>query len=259
MDGTIDALVISMPSARERRAMQVEQMTKLGLKYRFLDATTVSSIPRNELARLERGWCRPLAGPEVACALSHRRAWAKVAATSAPVLILEDDAILGKQTRLVLQALRRQTELDCVNLETYTTHKLLGVPRPIAGCRHSLSLVFRDSGGSAAYLLWPEGARKLLASLPGYFPLADATINLAVNLRKYQLEPACAIQAMFLPELIASGVYQTSISSTPRPAIGTLRQWLRYKLRRLFVSAILFRKQLGGIGRSSKRIVPFQT
>lgn len=258
MDGPIDALIISMPSALERRALQVEQMTKLGLNYRFLDATAVSGIPGDELARLERGWCRPLAAPEVACALSHRRAWANVAAASAPVLILEDDAILGAQTRLVLQALRRQPNLDCVNLETYTTHKRLGVPRPINGCSHALSRVFRDSGGAAAYLLWPDGARKLLASLPGYFPLADAAINLAVDLRKYQLEPACAIQAMFLPEHIASGICQTSISSAPRPAIKTPRHWLRYKLRRLFVSAILFRKQLGGIGRSGKRIVPFQ-
>lgn len=257
MDGTPVALVINMPSARKRRAMQVNQLTSLGLDYRFLDATTVEAIPGGELARFERGWCRPLAATEVACALSHRRAWAEVAAGSAPVLILEDDAVLGKQTRKVLQALRRQPGLDCVNLETYTTHKVLGTPRPIDGCNHTLSRVFRDSGGAAAYLLWPEGARKLLASLPGFFPLADAAINLATGLRKYQLEPACAIQAMFTPELMASDAYRTSISTAHRPAIGTIHHRLRYKLRRLFVSAILFRKQLRGIGRSGKRIVQF--
>ncbi len=259
MDDTPVVLVINMQAARKRRALQVDQLTTLGLEFRFLDATSASDISYSELARLERGWCRPLAATEVACALSHRRAWAEVAAGSAPVLILEDDAILGKQTRQILQELLRQPGLDCVNLETYTTHKVLGQPRPIDGCSHTLSRVFRDSGGAAAYLLWPKGARKLLASLPGFFPLADAAINLAAGLRKFQLEPACAIQAMFVPELMASDAYHTSISSTPRPAIGTLRQWLRYKLRRLFVSAILFRKQLGGIGRSSKRIVPFQT
>jgi glycosyl transferase, family 25 len=254
------ALVISLPIATARRAMQAAQLGRLGIAHRFLDATAVADIPPAELARLERAWCRPLRPAEVACALSHRRAWKEVAAGQGPVLILEDDAVLAPDTAAVIAALAGRADLDCVTLETFTLPKVLGPPRPLPVAGYALSEVFRDSGGAAAYLLWPEGARKLLRGRPGFLPLADAAINLARGLRKHQVEPACAIQAMFLAgsHQFAPEVHETTVSPPGRPAIRSRRDWWRYKVRRLRVSAILLARQLRGLGRSGKRVVPFR-
>ncbi|MCU9846481.1 glycosyltransferase family 25 protein [Defluviimonas sp. WL0024] len=257
---TVEALVISLRSAAARRAMQEAQLGRLGLPHRLLDAVNAAGIQAADLARWQRAWCRPLRASEIACALSHRQAWSEVAAGTQPRLILEDDAVLGPATAAVLDVLQHRSGLDCVTLETFTLPKLLGRRIAIGATGHMLAEVFRDSAGAAAYLLWPDGARRLLASLPGLLPPADAAINLTVGLRMYQVEPACAMQAIFLPrgEGITPEVAETTISNAPRPKVDSAGDWLRYKLRRLRVSAILLRKRLRGLGRSQKRIVEFR-
>lgn len=260
MGDQIPVLVISMATATARRDMQAAQLGALGVPFRFLDATVAADLPTAELARLDRLWCRPMRPAEVACALSHRRAWDSVAAGDGPVLILEDDAILARDTAAVLAALAGLSGIDCVNLETFTFPKRLGSAQALALAPYSLAPVVRDSGGAAAYLLWPSGARKALAGLGGYLPLADAALNLAPGLRKVQLEPACAIQAMFLAASrgLPAEITGTTVSPPTRPDIGSRREWLRYKLRRLRISALLAARTLRAIGRSETRTVPFR-
>lgn len=252
------ALVISLASAAARRAMQTEQLDRLGIAHEFMDATGVADIAPPELARLERLWCRPLRPAEVACALSHRRAWAHVAGGHGPILILEDDAVLSSDVQVVLDRLVSLDLADCVTLETFTLAKTLGSPQPLGDGRYSISEVFRDSGGAAAYLLWPRGADRLLRGVPGFLPLADAAINITPGIRKFQVEPACAIQAMFLGGLHAvnSEIASTTVSLPERTSIPR-GEWLRYRLRRLWVSAYLGRNLLRGLGRSTRRTVPF--
>lgn len=258
---TVETLIISLRSASARRAMQSAQLARLGLPHRFLDAVNAAELPAADLATLRRAWCRPLRASEIACTLSHRQAWTEVAAGTAPRLILEDDAVLVPATFAVLDVLKHRSDLDCVTLETFTLPKLLGRRQAIGATGHTLAEVYRDTAGAAAYLLWPAGARRLLSSLPGFLPPADAAINLTVGLRMYQVEPACAMQAIFLPQYegITPEIAQTSISNAPRPKVDSAGTWLRYKLRRLRVSAILLRKRLRGLGRSEKRIVEFRT
>ncbi len=257
---TPEVLTISMRSATARRELQAAQFARLGLPYRILDATDIADIPPGELARLERAWCRPLRATEVACALSHRRAWAEVAKGEAPVLILEDDAVLAAETPTVLSALAGRTDLECVTLETFGARKILGASESLGVGPFRLSEVYRDSAGAAAHLLWPRGARKLLRGRRGFLPLADAAFNLAPGLRIHQVEPACAIQAMFLKEGggFVAEAYRSTSSGMRRPPIPGLADWIRYKLRRLRVSLILFARQLRGFGRSNKRTVAFR-
>lgn len=257
---TPEVLIISLRTATARRELQTAQCNRLGLPFRFLDATTVADIPLPELARLERAWCRPLRQTEVACALSHRRAWAEVVDGDAPLLILEDDAVLADETPAVISALAGRTDLECVTLETFAARKVLGTSQPLGVAPFRLSEVYRDSAGAAAHLLWPQGAHKLLRGRHGFLPLADAAFNLAPGLRMHQVEPACAIQAMFLREDggFTADTYQSSASGVSRPPIPGLADWIRYKSRRLRVSLILFARQLRGFGRSTKRTVAFR-
>lgn len=257
-------LVISLVSAADRRAFMARQLDALGLDFRFLDATAVRDIPPADLARLRRLWARPMMDTEVACALSHRRCWEEIAAGDGPVLVLEDDAVLAPDLPAVLRAAGDLRDADCLNLETFAHPKTLGAPRAFGAGGHTLARVHRDTGGAAAYLMWPEGARKVLANLPGFLPLADAAINLTLGLRKWQVEPAPAIQAGMLlrqrpgDSRVPEGIAETTIGSVrtaPKPA--TTRAWLRYKFRRAIVSVLVARQKLRALGRATRRDVDF--
>lgn len=253
-------LIISMVSSTDRRALQISQARHLDLAFDFMDATPVGDISPEDMGHLQRRWARRLRDTEVACALSHRKAWEIVAKGWKPVLILEDDAILSSETPAILAALAALPDIDCVNLETFGQRKTLGRAAPLDLTNHTLAPIFRDSAGAAAYVLWPQGARKLLGSLNMMLPLADAAINLTLSLRKMQLEPACAIQVSILHKSvpISHTVRKSLIASskklTARPPIA---EWLGYKLRRVWISAILALQIVRGLGRSSRRTVEY--
>jgi len=80
--------VINLPSATERNQLQKEQLTKLNLEYKILDATSVEDISENNYRKHYFDWQRPLRKTEVACYYSHRSAWNKVIKCKKPALLL---------------------------------------------------------------------------------------------------------------------------------------------------------------------------
>ncbi|MDP9840768.1 glycosyl transferase family 25 [Neorhizobium huautlense] len=244
----------------ERRTLQAYQLQRLGLSFEFMDATTAGDIPDEEMKRLQRRWARRLRDTEVSCALSHRKAWGIVAKAPRPMLVIEDDVILSTDIATVLTAAATLSDVDCVNLETFGAPKTLGRPRALAQAGYTVAEVFRDSAGAAAYLLWPQGAQKLLTSLSMMLPLADAAINLAPNLRKLQIEPAAAIQVSILNKSepishpVRRSLIATSRKTKERPPLA---EWLGYKIRRVRVSAIVLTQNIRSLGRSRRIIVDY--
>lgn len=257
MNALPDIVVISLARATARRAHVADVLGRLDLPFRFHDAVDAAALTEAAFLRLCGLWCRPLRRGEVACALSHRQVWETVAAGTAPVLVLEDDVVLGRDSPAILSRLSGIGDLDCITLETMNIRKVLRGGAPIGIGTYALSGVVRDSGGAAAYLLWPDGARKALRGLPGFLPLADAAINLAPGLRKAQLEPACAIQAMFLDD-VPDTLRASTASAGQRPRGTTPGARLRFALRRLVVELFIATRLLRAMGRSRKRLVPFQ-
>ncbi|CAJ1401343.1 unnamed protein product [Effrenium voratum] len=99
---------------------------------------------------------------ERGCAMSHVRAWRLVAAASRPVLILEDDAVLGKSFAKRLKVKLREAE--ALEAEALYLGHINGAPwrqkkRP--GLYEAEYL-----WTTVAYVLWPHGAQKLLELLP---------------------------------------------------------------------------------------------
>lgn len=251
------ALLINLPSAADRRAFQDRQLRALGIPYRLLPATAITDVPTERMEHLRASWARPLRPAEVACTLSHRRAWAEVAASGRPRLILEDDAILSRGVRDLLRALLAQGDLGYVTLETYALPKLLSrQTRPVAGTGFSLSRLYRDRGGAAAYLLWPKAASCLLAATKDQIPLADAAIDLTGGFQHHQVEPAAAVQAMFLGrnEPPFNAVAPSLISATAVPDYGGAGAWLRHKGRRLAISLQLLWRQSLAFGAERRRV-----
>lgn len=234
--------IISLAGDHARKKFQLAQMLHLGLEANFIDATTPNDLPKEMMAKLTSAWARPLREAEVALTHSHRTAWQRVIAAKRPTLILEDDAILCESLSSVLSALSSTSGLEFVQLETFNVPKLIDKNlKPIKTYPYEIGRLHRDRGGAAAYLVWPEAAEKLISSLDRSYPPADAAIHLARKIRRHQVVPACAIQAMHISAESAdfdrvAAIVPSSISSVPKPGYDNSLQWLRHKTRRLVIS-----------------------
>lgn len=203
-------------------------------------------------------WGRPLRDTEVACLLSHRRAWSKVVAANRPHLVLEDDVVLSQQTRKLLSELYLLENVDIVNLECHAKPKRLGRKQyTVLVPGYTLSQIYRDRSGAAGYIIWPRGAEKLLAYTERLSPLADAALALTPGVVRYQLEPAAAIQGHLLPRY-SSALGQSTITEDTRPRFSNLKDLLRGKLIRLGASWTILRNLISGFGKTSSRLVKFR-
>lgn len=189
--------ILNLPAAQERRNFQTQQAERLGLDAHFIDAQTPADIPDAFFQAHAFSWERPIKITEVACFLSHHRVWQQIAKSDGPALVLEDDAILARNTPTLLDWLNTLENVDHVSLETRQRKKLLGLnPKVPVGLSATLLPLLQDRTGAAAYVLWPAGARILLAKFEQQgMGLADAFISSTYQLQSWQTVPAFAIQA----------------------------------------------------------------
>lgn len=187
-------LVINVASATARMAFMAEQLQSRGLSFERLDAVTPHDVPQFADAYDWNSWERPLKETEKACFLSHVAAWQAVVAHDAPMLVLEDDALLSVGLAGVLAALETMAGLEHVTLEVRKRKKIVGRTGLVLGHAHRLLPLYQDRSGAAAYVVWPSGARKLLARTRSQVALADALICKSYEIKSLQVEPACAVQ-----------------------------------------------------------------
>jgi glycosyl transferase, family 25 len=187
----VKALLINLDRATERLAFQTRQLLALGISYERIEATGTDA-PEVATQPYWLTWERPMRPAERACLVSHQRAWQIVANGEAPVLVLEDDAVLSRQVPHILKRLLTAVDIDYVSLETRGRRKLLSrTSHPELPLRR----LYQDRSGAAAYVLWPEGARKLLAASEVKAGLADAVICACYELNAFQADPPLALQS----------------------------------------------------------------
>lgn len=252
-------LIINLAEASDRLAFQQKQMLRLGLDYEVMRAISTQHISDQTYLQLSTGWERPLRRTEVACFLSHHKAWQLVVKRQQPTLILEDDALLSRYTPVILAMLEQHTDCDLVSLEVRSRQKIVGQGEPLIEDFQLLPL-YQDRTGAAAYVLWPQGAQYLLDKAKKTPPgLADAFISSTYQLRSFQVEPAAAIQ---LDQCEAYQVFNTlptfsSISAERKPE-GTYAnrlQQLRFYQRRAASQLRMGWRQISQLGKSEKRLI----
>nr|WP_073102405.1 glycosyltransferase family 25 protein [Pollutimonas bauzanensis] len=94
--------VVSLETAQDRRAFMRAQMDRMGIPFEFFDAIHGARNPDhylfkkyNDKKRLSlRGAGASLRLPQLGCFASHYLLWEKCAQADAPIIVLEDDAIL---------------------------------------------------------------------------------------------------------------------------------------------------------------------
>jgi glycosyl transferase family 25 len=253
--------ILNLPSAQERRNFQTQQAQRLGLEAVFIDAQTPADIPDAFFQTHAFSWERPIKITEVACFMSHHLVWQKIASSEEPALVLEDDAILAHNTPELLAWLAQRLDMDHVSLETRQRQKLLGrrfkAMDSLKACLHPL---LQDRTGAAAYVLWPSGARALLAKFERQgMGLADAFISSTYELQSWQTVPAFAIQAdvasaygVFCPIAPHSLIAREKV---PSPPTRSRLHDLQFKGRRLNAQLRLAVRYLTCVWRARRQFV----
>ncbi|WP_143708293.1 glycosyltransferase family 25 protein [Rhizobium sp. TH135] len=233
------ALVINLETAAERLVFQNLQLSHLGIAFDRLPAVDKSADEVADLPYWDT-WERPLGRAERACLLSHQQAWQVVAAQDKPVLILEDDAILSQTLPALLVRLEGAAGIDFITLETRGRKKLLS---RVPANDLPLKRLYQDRTGAAAYILWPTGARKLLAASETSCGLADAIICACYSLKAFQAVPPLAFQSDRASAEQVKVPLQTNSSITHGAVVCKNRTW-HQRLRRLTAQARMGLRQL---------------
>jgi glycosyl transferase, family 25 len=227
--------IITLASATQRRAFQQAQADRLGFEPIWHPAVGVDDMSDAFFLQHAFSWQRPLKRTEVGCFMSHYQLWQRIAQSDRPAVVLEDDVILAPQWLQTLEQLVQCPDADLVNLEA-VGKKQIGPANPCGSLQlHRLSL---NSSGAGAYLLWPQGAKKLVDRFQRQgAALADVFINEARSLKAWQLKPAVVIQQCMLPyyglPAMEEGVSQIARESHASPVPPSLAVVWGMKWRRL--------------------------
>jgi len=227
--------ILNLPNAIDRRQFQEKQMSKLGLDYEILKATSIHDITNETYAKHFWDWQRPLRNAEVACYLSHRSVWQKIIDNNMPALILEDDALISKYTPEILNSINELSSADLIQLEVRGRKKLIKKQGLAILSTHSLYRLYQDRTGAAGYVLWPSGAQKLLEheSLHG-IGLADAHIATCYSIKSYQVEPAAIIQLDQCNNYNVQNSYPKKLSSSTVSIVKNLKNPFYFQIKRLY-------------------------
>jgi glycosyl transferase, family 25 len=252
----VQIFVINLPSAIERRKLQKDQLTKLGLEYKILDATSASEINDATYKKHYFDWQRPLRRAEIACYYSHRSTWDRVIKSRKPALILEDDAILSKTLPELLVNLNGIKNTDLINLENRSRKKFVSSSYLDIGCSSKLLRLYQDRTGAAGYILWPSGAKKLiqLENKSG-IGLADAHITCCYSLLSYQVEPSPIIQ---LDQCKEYGVINCYTNISLKSTVSSSQNYkggIYFIMKRLFNQLKLAFWQLFILPKSQRRYI----
>ena len=194
---SVKALVINLENSTDRMNFMRRQLNFLSIDYHRLEAIDGSKLSNEFYSKHLNNWERPLRKSEVACFMSHKKAWEYVVNENKPFLVLEDDIILGSKTNEIINFLEEAPLYSFVNLETSYRRKFLSKRRFNIDNKFKLHELYHNKCGAAAYIIWPSVAKFLISNFKkDGAALADSAIyNNFFKLKQYQVMPALAIQA----------------------------------------------------------------
>ena len=248
--------VINLPSARERNKLQKDQLTKLDLKYKILNAVSTEDISKDTYKKHYYDWQRPLRKTEVACYFSHKSAWNRVIKSKKPALIIEDDAILSKALPELLRYLNNIKNIDLINLENRSRKKFVSKSYEDIACQSKLLRLYQDRTGAAGYILWPSGAKKLIQLEKNKgIGLADAHITSCYSLKSFQVEPSPIVQLDQCKDYGILNSYTKVISKSTVSSSQNNRGGFYFIIKRLFFQLKLALRQLFIFTQSQRRYI----
>lgn len=197
--------IISLVDAEDRRVFMREQLQSLGLEYVFFDAVHGAKNPDHELfaryndarrARL-RGANASLRPSQLGCFASHYLLWEECVRVGAPIIVLEDDAMLTPSFMSFYE-----------NTGQFAQHYGLVWLQPSRKIQHQAGLVLEQIGpftvkkfakgfsGTTGYLITPHAAQVLLDYSTEWVYPVDNTMDRFYEhgIEAIGLDPVCLAQ-----------------------------------------------------------------
>jgi len=164
MNPEIQILVISLRRSPDRREKVRQELSKINLPWKFLDAVDGSLMSQPPLeykpSKVKRLQGYSLTANEIGCYLSHKRAWQRCVDQNLPTLILEDDFTLVADFENHLKTLLENSDhWDLLRLQG-----LYEVPFNKVSQIGNMTIAKNqgDAVGATGYLVKPEIAQKLI-------------------------------------------------------------------------------------------------
>lgn len=255
--------IINLDQSTDRLQQQEKQFKRLGMSFERLPAVSVNDISEEFYLNHIKYGQRLIKQTEMACFLSHKKAWERVILENQPCVILEDDAILTNDFVQVLSAIQHLNHngLELINLEVQPRKKVVS-KTPIHSILHHeyhIYGLYLEKNGTGGYILFPAGAKKLLNRAKKELALADAFIFGTHDLKLYQIEPAVLLQ-----DVICSA-YDIPVETPPVSLIGainntvafqpTLLHRLQFKKNRVIEQIRLGIRTLMALTKGEKRAI----
>lgn len=208
------AFYINLEKRTDRRAFMERQLAELDLDVVRLEATSPDTITAEDLLPLSMEHVgEKLSPPEIACSVSHFRAWKRMLDLGQEhVLVLEDDVLLSHKLPAFVSALdARNTDIDVLRLETRLTKvRVHWRPRPAPpGFAFHPPLSYEH--GSGAYVVSAAWAARILSSARRFdLPMDDLLFSL-----KSPFRSETNIRAA-VPALALHRVFESADSPIPK-------------------------------------------
>ena len=253
-------LLINLDQSQDRLAQQQAQFKDLELEFERLSAISIHDFSEDDYKRMAFGGQRPMKQSELACFLSHKKAWDYIVEHNEPCVVLEDDAILVKDFKKILTDLKKFTDIDYVNFEVHGRKKTVAKQSAcsIAENDYNLFEIYIDRSGTGGYALYPTGAKILLDFInKRAIGLSDEFIHSCYELKAYQIEPAALLQSDKCPEYSVPCKYiHESVIAQVKNKLNfdlTASEKSKFKMRRIKTQINLGLRQLKYLGTGVKR------
>ncbi|MER1966976.1 glycosyltransferase family 25 protein [Castellaniella sp. GW247-6E4] len=202
-DARIPIHIVNLPSRTDRRARLAAQMALMGdYPYSFFSAVHGARQPDHPLFRhydpaareRVKGHGSPLKPSQLGCFASHYLLWQECVESGAPLIVIEDDAILGPNFAKFLEhapAIARRWPLVWLH-----GNDKPGRDPSIAVDREGAFVLHKKLKGhfrTVAYLITPAGAQALLRHCETWiYPVDDTMIRFYEHgVESIALRPAC--------------------------------------------------------------------
>jgi glycosyl transferase family 25 len=215
-------LWMNMDASPHRREHMERVLTYLGLPHERVPAVDTRDWSDERCAPyLAPDHRRPLVKGLLGNYLSHRKCWEMVLAGSgAPALVLEDDVAFTAATKAVLADPRLiPDDADVGRLESWPMGTWVDRHRIPLSHDHRLHRMRSGAFGTAAYIVTPAGATKLLEQTPAYRHAIDLVMyfDLVERLTIYALLPGLFCQSENAPHARDGGALVSEIAHLKAP------------------------------------------
>lgn len=174
----MQTVVISLTHSTSRRLRVEHELANTGLDFEFFeatDSTQTNFLHANRshaaLTRKRKGYS--LTAGELACFSSHLRVWENCVEANERFLVLEDNVELSNTVpaERIHELIAVIPPLDYVKLAALSKRRFR-VHSSISRT-HTLVRYTKGTCGTSAYLITPEGARKLIAGASEFLESVD--------------------------------------------------------------------------------------